>query len=223
MKDREVQVGDKVLLKQDKTTIRPPFDPEPFEVTSVHGTKVEAERGGMKRTRNLGKWKVLKPRPAHLRRSQTRLQKQEDETEDSDDESYISIQSMKPNGEHRELGEKEVLPREAPEAAQPLILPTVPTQPAPPTTREPLASPPTLPTQPTLARPRRNPKPIQRFGYEEQGGSSQHVKQLSPKERKKRKGIARKSVKNSSKERWVMEPGTWFQSPTGWQKRGAAD
>ena len=112
--------------------------------------------------------------------------------------------------------------REEPVATPSPILPAAPTQPTLPTPAEPLPHTPIL-ARPILVRPTRNPKPIKRFGYEEQGESSQHGKQLSPKERKKRKGEARRSVKSSSKERWVMEPGTWFQSPTGWQKRGAAD
>merc|ERR1719318_2376335 len=76
---------------------------------------------------------------------------------------------------------------------------------------------------PTPARPKRHLKPIHRLGYEEQGRSAQNGKQLSPRERKKRKGEARKLVKRNPQDRWVMEPGRWFQSPKGWQKRGAAD
>jgi hypothetical protein len=118
-KDRKVQVGDKVLLKQDKTTTRPPFDPEPFEVTTVKGTKVEAEREGMKRTRNLGKWKVLKQRPAYLSTSLKMVQKQEEDMEDSDDESYRSVQSMKPDGENLVLRDRDFLPAVPPQRAPP--------------------------------------------------------------------------------------------------------
>jgi hypothetical protein len=39
-------VGDRVLLKQTKTTTRPPWDPAPYEVTKVKGTQVTAMREG---------------------------------------------------------------------------------------------------------------------------------------------------------------------------------
>ena len=70
-KEKEIKIGDKVLIKQTKTTIHPPFDPEPFTVTSVTRSKVKAEREGDIKTRNLSKWKILKPRPAHLQPSQS--------------------------------------------------------------------------------------------------------------------------------------------------------
>ena len=60
-KEKEIKIGDKVLIKQTKTTIHPPFDPEPFKVTSVTGSKVKAHREGDIKTRNLSKWKILKP------------------------------------------------------------------------------------------------------------------------------------------------------------------
>ena len=41
---KKVKIGDEVLIQQQKTTVHPPFDPDPFVVTEVRGTKVEAKR-----------------------------------------------------------------------------------------------------------------------------------------------------------------------------------
>ena len=65
--EKEVAIGDKVLVSQRKSTTKPPYDARPFVVTEVKGTQVTAERGNMKRVRNLGKVKVLRPRPKHLK------------------------------------------------------------------------------------------------------------------------------------------------------------
>ena len=66
-KDREVKVGDNILIAQDKSTIKQPFDPHPYKVTKVSHAQVTAERGGRKRVRNLGKCKIIKDRPGYLR------------------------------------------------------------------------------------------------------------------------------------------------------------
>ena len=64
-KNKEISVGDKVLVSQRKSTTKPPYDPKPFKVIEIKGTQVTAERGNKKRVRNLGKVKVLRPRPEH--------------------------------------------------------------------------------------------------------------------------------------------------------------
>ena len=38
-KHRQTQVGDRVLVKQVKTTIKPPFDPDYYIITEVRSTK----------------------------------------------------------------------------------------------------------------------------------------------------------------------------------------
>ena len=65
-KHRHFQVGDKVLVKQRKTTVKPPFDPDYYIVTEVRSTKITGERRGKIKTRNAEKWKLYKERPAHL-------------------------------------------------------------------------------------------------------------------------------------------------------------
>ena len=83
-KKKEVKVGDKVLLKQDKSTTKPPWNPDPMEVKEVKGTKVTAQRGEFKRTRNIEKFKILKhyQPSAHLKEARTR---QGEETDEEDD------------------------------------------------------------------------------------------------------------------------------------------
>ena len=56
-------VYDKVLLKQEKSTIKPPFDPNPYNVIKVKGSQVTAERHGQVRVQDKNYIKVLRPRP----------------------------------------------------------------------------------------------------------------------------------------------------------------
>lgn len=65
-KNTPVNHGDKVLIRQKKTTINSPFDPKPYKVIKVVGNRVTAERGESKRTRDKNYIKVLKPRPVEL-------------------------------------------------------------------------------------------------------------------------------------------------------------
>ena len=44
-----------MLVKQDKTTIKPPFDPNYYIVTDVRGTKITGEGRGKTKTRNVEK------------------------------------------------------------------------------------------------------------------------------------------------------------------------
>ena len=75
----------------DVATTNPPYNPDPFEVTEVKGTKVTAVRktDGKMRSRNMAKFKRLKPRSERfqLRKRKTN----QPEEEDSDDEDYINI------------------------------------------------------------------------------------------------------------------------------------
>ena len=59
-KKKKVLVGDEVLLKQTKTTTKPPWNPQPLKVVKVKGTQVTARRGQFERTRNIEKFKILK-------------------------------------------------------------------------------------------------------------------------------------------------------------------
>ena len=78
-KDREVREGDEVLLKRKKTTLKSPWDPEPFKVKEIKGTQVIGEREGEEKTRNVLKWKLLKERPEELKRKKVEEKRKEDE------------------------------------------------------------------------------------------------------------------------------------------------
>ena len=47
-KVKQIKVGDKVLVKQNKTVLNPPFDPKPYEVDEVKNTRVSLKRGNRK-------------------------------------------------------------------------------------------------------------------------------------------------------------------------------
>ena len=85
-----IKPGDKVLIKQEKTTVKPPFDPKPYVVTEVKGTQVTARRGDRIRVRNKAKVKLVEERPAHLKYRPDKEEKKQEEEEE--DEDYIFLQ-----------------------------------------------------------------------------------------------------------------------------------
>ena len=90
-RDIEYKEGDRVLIKQKKTTTEPPFDPKPYTITKVEGIQVTAERGDKTRVRNKAKWKLVKERP---RRLQPRPRDSQDGDSDSDDDWYTGPASQ---------------------------------------------------------------------------------------------------------------------------------
>ena len=66
-KTKNIAVGDKVLIWQNKTTLKPPFDASPYTVTEVNGNRVLAQRhDGSTRIRDKNNLKKLKDRPVNL-------------------------------------------------------------------------------------------------------------------------------------------------------------
>ena len=76
---REVKIGDEVYIKQDQTTIKPPWDPDTYRVTKMKGTKITAEREGREMTRDISKWKLKKRRPVELGGKRKEEDKQEEQ------------------------------------------------------------------------------------------------------------------------------------------------
>ena len=66
-KEKIISPGDEILIQQKKTTIKPPWDPRPFTVVDVHGSKVEGQRGEEVKFRAKNRVKMLKERPEHLK------------------------------------------------------------------------------------------------------------------------------------------------------------
>ena len=84
-KDIEYKLGDKVLMSQKKSTVKPPFDPKPYTVIKVKGNQVTGQRGMAVKIRNKAKFKLLKPRPERLK---PRLTKHSEAKDESDDDWY---------------------------------------------------------------------------------------------------------------------------------------
>ena len=80
------QVGERVLVKQVKTTNKPPFDPDYYTVMEARSTKITGERRGKTKTRIVEKWKLYKERPAHL--NIATLPKLEEERESESDSDF---------------------------------------------------------------------------------------------------------------------------------------
>ena len=66
-KEKEVQVGDKIMIKQKKSSVKTPWDPEPYNVVGIKGSKVTAQRGEQMRERAKNNIKVVKHRPTQLK------------------------------------------------------------------------------------------------------------------------------------------------------------
>ena len=96
VQEQEIKPGDKILIKQQKSTIKSPFDPKPFEVTKVIGNEVTATREGKMKVRNKSKVKLLVERPEHLRQSPKRSAIKES---DDDDESFINLSAPAPSAD----------------------------------------------------------------------------------------------------------------------------
>ena len=67
VKERQVKPGDRVLMKQEKMTVKPPYDPNPYKVVEVKGAQVTCSRGGKEKKRTKEKIKVVKERPEYLK------------------------------------------------------------------------------------------------------------------------------------------------------------
>ena len=66
---KDVQVGDQILVRQKKSTINPPFRPQPLIVSEVKGNQVTASDEQIKRKRDKNHIKVVPRRPIHLKPS----------------------------------------------------------------------------------------------------------------------------------------------------------
>ena len=66
-KEENVEIGDSVLVKQKKSVMKPPFDPNPYKVQDVSGTRLTLRRGGRLIKRSKNKVKKIHARPEHLR------------------------------------------------------------------------------------------------------------------------------------------------------------
>ena len=70
-KMKDLSPGDKVLLKQKKTTVKPPFNPNPYTVVAVDGNRVTIHDGEKKKVRDKNKLKYVPTRPRYLEHNQS--------------------------------------------------------------------------------------------------------------------------------------------------------
>ena len=71
-KEKDIKVGDKILIQRKKSSLKSPWDPEPFEVVEVKGSKVKGSRGSEVKERAKNRIKQVKERPEHLKIKTTR-------------------------------------------------------------------------------------------------------------------------------------------------------
>ena len=110
--DADIKEGDKVVLKQKKSSEKSPYDPKPFTVVKVAGTQVTAERGGKQLRRNKAKVKVVKQRHDHLKRQEEAQAASETEEED-DVDINLDEETIRPDAQPEgEAGEGERAPEE---------------------------------------------------------------------------------------------------------------
>ena len=174
-----------MLVKQQKTTTKPPFDPKPYQVKEVRGTQITVVRGKQQKVRSKEKVKLLRDRFKHLQGGSTEVHNQEKRREELNEEDDWDInlqdkpqESIEEDRVQEEIPEgEEVIP-----AAQRDHQPQIQTAAATPhSTRK-------------SGRQRRKPERFRTAATEEQ------TRQLGPMERKKRFGL-RKS--------FVREAGQW--------------
>ena len=96
---KKICPGDRVLIKQQKSTTKPPYDPEAYTVTGVKAAQVTAERGSKRRVRDMSRVKLLKLRPAHLRKAGVSTESVDPDDPDSDsDDDFLDLKADRPRG-----------------------------------------------------------------------------------------------------------------------------
>ena len=104
-KTKEVQPGDQILIKQTKSTIKPPYDPKPYTVVKVDGNRIDAKRNETSRQRDKNSIKVVKKRPAHLIPTWERGQFKPDVTDYTDLDIEGCWQNISENVKPQEFSE----------------------------------------------------------------------------------------------------------------------
>ena len=66
-KPKSIKVGNEVLIQQEKSTTKPPFDPKPYTVTAVKGNKIYSTRSDATRVRDKNQVKKVTPRNNSLK------------------------------------------------------------------------------------------------------------------------------------------------------------
>ena len=93
-KEKTLRPGDKVLLKQKKSTTNAPYNPKPYKVVEIDGNRATINDGERQRVRDKNKLKFIPERPTYLltKRSATSRQIPRREAD-----IYIDVSSMVPS------------------------------------------------------------------------------------------------------------------------------
>ena len=70
----------KELIKENKSSIHPPFDPESYIVMEIKVTQVTARQGGREKRKKRSQVKLVKERPAHLQ-TRTSLRRKDSDSD----------------------------------------------------------------------------------------------------------------------------------------------
>ena len=97
-KPKLLEAGDKVLVKQSKSTTKPPFDPNPYTVSATKGNRVFLDRSDGKRgIRDKNKVKKVLVRPPHLQlHKKVWIEDPQDSTDDEFPPPKINHQAITP-------------------------------------------------------------------------------------------------------------------------------
>ena len=93
-KVKDIKAGDQILLQQKKTSVRPPWDPQPYTVVDVQGSKVQATRGDDVKFRAKNNVKKLKPRPEKLKLKKGELRADREE-EDLEEDLDVNMEKIR--------------------------------------------------------------------------------------------------------------------------------
>ena len=91
-----------MLVKQKKTTIKPPLDPKPYRVKEVRGTQITVVRRRQQKVRSKEKIKLLRDRWLHLRGNSTESENQEEKWEEEEGDYWFIKHQGKPQDDRGE-------------------------------------------------------------------------------------------------------------------------
>ena len=76
VKPHDIMINDHVLLRQQQTKSKPPYNPEPYKVIEINGHQITAEKEGSILTRDAQKWKTinLREKPDYARENKDNSQ-----------------------------------------------------------------------------------------------------------------------------------------------------
>ena len=90
---KHIKPGDRVLLKQKKTTTDPPYNPKPYTITKVHGNQLTMDNGTHTRVRDKNNVKIVQERKGRF--SHVSAIQQLGDPQESDADIEIDLQKQK--------------------------------------------------------------------------------------------------------------------------------